>query len=231
MLTRIEPPFFEMGPKNYMFGSDILEMARLADEASAKYDVRVIFTAPYANIESVASRTKHIYVFAPHMDDTPIGRGLAGVLPESIKAAGAQGVFLNHCERPLTLSVLYALINRARSLNMYSIACADSLPEVKAVAILKPDIIVAEPTDLIGSGTATDTSYVMASIEAVRSIDPEVAVLVGGGISSGADVYRTILAGADATGCSSGIFAAKDPVAMMNEMLSAVREAWNERHR
>jgi len=106
---KLEPPFFEIGPKNYMFGDQILDLARIADEAAAKYDVRVIFTTPYANIERVAASVKNLKVFAPHMDDIPVGRGLACVLPESIKAAGAVGVMLNHCERPLppvTLPVL-----------------------------------------------------------------------------------------------------------------------------
>jgi pyridoxal biosynthesis lyase PdxS len=38
-----------------------------------------------------------------------------------------------------------------------------------------------------------------------------------------------IKAGADATGTTSGIMKAVDPEAMMEEMISAVRSAWDER--
>ena len=83
----LKPPFFEIGPKNYLFGDDILDLARIADEAAAKYDVRVIYTTPYADIRRVAESVKNLKVFAPHMDDIPVGRGIACVLGESLKAA------------------------------------------------------------------------------------------------------------------------------------------------
>lgn len=228
---KLEPPFFEIGPKNYLYGDQILDLARIADEAAAKYDVRVIFTTPYVNIEKVSSSVKNLKVFAPHMDDIPVGRGLACVLPESIKAAGAVGVMLNHCERTLASSVLVRTLKRAREVGLMSIVCADSMDETRAVAQMHPDLMITEPTELIGTGHAADMSYVATSVEAIKAIDPNIGILVGGGISSGTDVYNTIMAGADATGSSSGIVKASDPGAMVYEMLAALRQAWDERHK
>ena len=54
-------------------------------------------------------------------------------------------------------------------------------------------------------------------------------VLAAAGISSGADVYRVIRAGAEATGSSSGITLAEDRAAMIDEMIGAARRAWDER--
>ena len=227
----MEPPFFEIGPKNYLFGDQILDLARIADEAAEKYDVRVIFTTPYTNIERVASSVKNLKVFAPHMDDIPVGRGLACVLPESIKAAGAVGVMLNHSERPLPSSTLARTLKRARELGLLSIVCADSMDETRAIAQMHPDLMITEPTELIGTGHAADLSYVKTSVDAIESIDPNIGILVGGGISSGEDVYKTIMAGADATGSSSGIVKAANPAAMVDEMLGALRQAWDDRHK
>lgn len=227
----LKPPFFEIGPKNYLFGDDILDLARIADEAAAKYDVRVIYTTPYADIRRVAESVKNLKVFAPHMDDIPVGRGIACVLGESLKAAGADGVMLNHAERPLPASTLVRTINRARELGLMSIVCADSMAETRAVAEMHPDLMVTEPTELIGTGQAADLSYVKTSVEAITKIDPNIGILVGGGISNGTDVYNTIMAGADATGSSSGIVKAADPGAMVNEMLQALRQAWDDRHK
>ena len=227
----LKPPFFEIGPKNYLFGDDILDLARIADEAAAKYDVRVIYTTPYADIRRVAESVKNLKVFAPHMDDIPVGRGLACVLGESLKAAGADGVMLNHAERPLPASTLVRTINRARELGLMSIVCADSMAETRAVAEMHPDLMVTEPTELIGTGQAADLSYVKTSVEAITKIDPNIGILVGGGISNGTDVYNTIMAGADATGSSSGVVKAADPGAMVNEMLQALRQAWDDRHK
>lgn len=226
---RLKPPFFEIGPKNYIYGKDIVDMARVADAAAKKYNVNVIYTTPYANIKEVAQNTQKIYVFAPHMDYAPIGRGLANILPESIKEAGAQGVMLNHSEKPLSLVALGQTIRRARELDLMTIVCADSMEELKGVSVLQPDMIVAEPTELIGTGNAAGISYVAESLNTVFSISKNIGVLVGGGISNGEDAYRVIKAGADATGSSSGIFKAGDPEKMIYEMLAAVRQAWDER--
>ena len=225
----IKPPFFEIGPKSYLYGDEVLELARAADAASRKYDVDVIFTTPYPDIRPVARENERLFVFAPHMDPLLPGRGLADVLPESVKAAGAAGVMLNHCERPLGLSVLRRTIARASELGLLTIVCADSIAEAKAVALLGPDIIVAEPSELIGTGTTSGSDYVRASIEAVKSIDPRIMVLQGAGISSGKDVYDVIFAGAEATGSSSGVVKAKDRAAMAEEMIGAARAAWDDR--
>ncbi len=103
---KLREPFFEIGPKSYLYGDDILELAKAADAASEKYDIDIIFTTPYADIRRVAENTKRLFVFAPHMDPIPLGRGLADVLPESVNAAGAVGVVLNHAEKPITYSTL-----------------------------------------------------------------------------------------------------------------------------
>lgn len=226
---KIRPPFFEIGPKNYLFGNDVLELALAADKASEKYDVDVIFTTPYVDIRAVARSTKNIHVFAPHMDFYPIGRGLANVLPESLKAAGAQGVMLNHAERPLKFSEIASTIMRAREIGLKTAVCADSITEAKAVACLSPDIIIAEPTELIGTGKGGDIGYVGEACKAVREINPEILVLIGAGINNGKDVYDVISAGSDASGSSSGIVNAENPVLMVEEMIKAARQAWNDR--
>ncbi len=226
----IRPPFFEIGPKSYLYGDEIVELAKFADEASAEYGVNIIFTTPFPDIRRVREATRNIFVFAPHMDALRPGRGLADILPESIKAAGAYGVMLNHCERPLSLSALHASIARADELDLATIVCADSLAEARAVACLKPNIVVAEPTELIGTGQVSDETYVRETTKAVKDIDPEILVLQGAGISNGDDVYRTIKAGADATGSSSAVAKAPDRRAMVFEMISAVRRAWDEVH-
>ncbi|MEG1524788.1 MAG: triose-phosphate isomerase [Clostridia bacterium] len=226
---QIKSPFFEIGPKNYLYGDQILDLARIADEAAVKYGVTVIFTTPYVQISQVANTTKNLLVFAPHMDDIEVGRGLASVLAESVKSAGAAGVMLNHVEKPLPVSVLCNTIRRARSLDLLTIACADSIVETKAVAQMFPDLMITEPAELIGTGVACNTSYVQTSMKTVLSVQPNIGVLVGGGVYSGDDVYRIIYAGADATGSSSGIAKAKDPESMVREMLSAVRDAWDAR--
>lgn len=226
----IKPPFFEIGPKGYMYGERLLKLAKAADEASRIYDVRIIFTPQYTDIRMLAEATTDLLVFAQHMDSLPIGRGLGSVLPEAVKAAGAVGVMLNHAEKPMTLSDLNKVIKRADEVGLVSIVCADTIEEAQAIANLSPNIIVAEPTELIGTGKPSDEKYIKETTAAIKAINPEIQVLQGAGISNGRDVYNVIKAGADATGTTSGIMKAADPEVMLHEMIKAVRTAWDETH-
>ena len=227
---KVNLPFFEIGPKSYLYGDDILELALIADKASEKYGVDIIFTTPVADIRRVKEATKNIHVFAPHMDAIYPGRGLADILAESLVCAGADGVMLNHCEKPLDFETLTNTIKRADEVGLTTIVCADSLSEASKIATLNPDIIVAEPSELIGTGVSVGEEYVKAATDSVKSVNPNILVLTAAGISNGEDVYNTIISGADATGSSSGVAKATDRAAMVDEMICAVRRAYDERH-
>ncbi len=226
----IRPPFFEVGPKALMYGERMLKLAQCIDRVAMKYDLDVIVTPQYTDIPLLAQNTERILVFAQHMDPLPIGRGLGSVLPEAVKAAGAVGVMLNHAEKKLTMDVIEKTIARADEVGLATIVCADTVEELKAIARLSPNLLVAEPTELIGTGTTSDANYVTETIRTVREINPDIMVLQGAGISNGQDVYNTIKLGAQATGSTSGILKAADPEAMVEEMLYSLRKAWDELH-
>lgn len=227
---KIRAPYFEIGPKCFMWGERMLRLAKAVDEIAAEYDLDVIITPQYADIRMIAENTSHIHVYAQHMDYLRPGRGLGSVLPESIKEAGAVGVMLNHAEKKLTLDEIEKTIARADEVGLATIVCADSVQEIEAVAKLSPNLIVAEPTELIGTGVTSDMGYVRDTIEAVRRINPDIMVLQGAGISTPDDVARVIRAGALATGCTSGVMRAADPEAAARAMLSTLRAVWNEVH-
>ena len=227
---KIRAPYFEIGPKCFMWGERMLRLAKAVDEIAAEYDLDVIITPQYADIRMIAEITSHIHVYAQHMDYLRPGRGLGSVLPESIKEAGAVGVMLNHAEKKLTLDEIEKTIARADEVGLATIVCADSVQEIEAVAKLSPNLIVAEPTELIGTGVTSDMGYVRDTIEAVRRINPDIMVLQGAGISTPDDVARVIRAGALATGCTSGVMRAADPEAAARAMLSTLRAVWNEVH-
>lgn len=225
---KIQPPFFEIGPKAYLYGDEMLKLAKAADKASVNYDVRIILTPQYCDIYRLARETEHLLVFAQHMDPLPVGRGLGSVLPEAVKAAGAVGVMLNHAEKPMSISDLYQAIKRADEVGLATIVCANTVEEAVAIAHFSPNIIVAEPTELIGTGQISDKAYMEASTQAIKDVNPEIQVLQGAGIKNGRDVYDVIKRGAEATGTTSGIMKAADPEAMVDEMIGAVRRAWDE---
>lgn len=228
MKKNIKAPFFEIGVKNYIYGDDVLKLAQAADRAAVRYDVDVLFLAPYVDIRRVAENTERLIVFAPYMDTLRPGRGMADVLPEAVHAAGAGGVVLNHCEKPLSLPAIRETIKRARELDMLTFACADTIEETKAIAQFHPDIINPEPSELIGSDMGSSREFVRESIRAVKETDPHILVEQAAGIRTGEQVYENILLGADGVGAASGIVCARDPLAAVEEMIASVRRAMDD---
>ena len=225
MKIKIRAPFFETTVKNYIYGDAVLEYAKAADAASKQYDVDVLFIAPYTEIRRVCENTERIFVLAPYMDFIKPGRGIADVLPEALKAAGAQGVALNHSERPMTLNALKKTIDRADELELLTFVCADTIAEAQAIALLHPDILNPEPTELIGSGKVSDMGYVQEVIRAVKAVDPSILVAQAAGITNAQQVYDFIMAGSEAAGSASGILTSANPHALLNEMVRAVSRA------
>ena len=226
----IRPPFFEIGPKAYLYGEKMLALAKVIDKVAAKYDVDVIVTPQYTDIKLLADNTERIHVYAQHMDALEVGRGLGSVLPEAVKAAGAVGVMLNHAERPVSMETLKKTIERADEVGLATIVCASTVEGVAGVAHMAPNLIVAEPTELIGTGKPADKEYVDEVIKCIREINPEIKPFPSAGISKGEDCYNIIKAGSSASGCSSAIAKAENPLALAEEMIAAVRKAWDETH-
>lgn len=227
---KIKQPFFEYGPKCYMYGETLLNIAKGLDKLAEKYDVDVVLDVPDTEIFNIARNVKRVHVYSQHMDSLPVGKGMGKSLPEALKAAGAVGVMLNHAERKLTLEEIELAIKRADEVGLATMVCADSIEEVKAIAKLGPNILVAEPTELIGTGKPADKEYVDAVIKAIKEINPDILPFPSAGISKGQDCYNIIKAGSSASGCSSAIAKAENPLALAEEMIASVRKAWDELH-
>jgi len=227
----IKRPFFEIGPKAYLYGQAALDLAVQADRLCEVYDVDIIFTPQSVDIRMIAEATRRLLVFAQHMDPLPIGKGIGSVLPEAVKAAGAKGVLLNHAERRMALGDLRRAIERAGEVGLATLVCADNLAEAKAIAVLGPDILLAEPPELIGTagGGVGSRDFIRRINEEIARLDPRIAVLHGAGIATAGDVAEVIGLGAEATGCTSGIVRAEHPAASMAAMIKALREAWDQR--
>jgi triosephosphate isomerase len=230
--AQITPPFFEIGPKAYLYGKAALDLARHADAMSEKYGVQIVFTPQSVDIRLLASQMQHVLVFAQHMDSLEVGRGIGSMLPEAVKAAGAAGVLLSHVEKRLTMDELALTVRRADDVGLATMVCADNVDEAVGIARLAPNVIIAEAPERIGSGRreAGDQEAIAMINRAIWRINPEIRVLHGAGISTGEDVYAVIAAGAQGTGSTSGIIKAPDPFAMLEEMVSSVRRAWNDTH-
>ena len=226
---KIRTPFFVVNPKAYLYGEKALELARYADQLAEQYDFDVFFTGQLVDLPRLKAETRHLIITAQHMDGLRPGAGMGHVLPEAIKAAGAEATFLNHAEHAMPFAALTRAMARADELGILTIVCADTVEEARALAMLHPDIMVCEPTSLIGTGKASGENYMTSTNDAVKSVSPDTLVLQAAGISTGENVYAAIHSGADGTGATSGIVAKDDPCAALREMIEALDRARRER--
>jgi triosephosphate isomerase (TIM) len=236
-MTSIRPPLrapvFEIGLKGYLYGAAAVRLAAAADRVCEDLGVSVIFDPQAVDIPAVARETRHLLVFAQHMDPVTPGRGAGAVLAEALREAGAAGAMLNHSERRMTLGDIRRAIERAREVGLLTMVYADSPVEAAAVAMLGPDIVLAEPPELIATSRSAATEmrgFVERAVELVARIDPAIIVMCGAGVQTPEDVERMINLGVGGTGSSSGILTADDPAATMEAMIAAMHRAWLTAH-
>lgn len=227
----ITPPFFEVGPKAYMYGTELLQLALCADLLSEHYGVQIIITPQDVDIGAIAQRVQRVLVFAQHLDPLRPGRGVGSALPEAVRAAGAVGVLLNHSECPVPGEELGQVISRAHEVGLATMVCADDAGQAAAVAAYGTDAIIVEEPALIGTAGGRGQPRITAIDHAIWRVDPRIRVLHAAGISGPGDVHDVIAAGAQATGSSSAIFTSPDPQRMLREMIRATRRAWDARPR
>ena len=229
----IRPPVFEIGLKGYLWGSAALELAVEADRLAEELGVAVVFDPQAVDIPAIAAGTRHLHVWAQHMDPLPPGRGVGGVLAEALCDAGATGTLLSHSERRMAPEDIASAIVRAHECGLGTMVFGDSPSDAATLAALGPDIVLAEPPDLIATGVSAGNvmaDFVRDAVAAVKAVDPGILVMSGAGVTGPEDVDRMMRLGLDGTGSSSGILRAPDPVAVMRAMLEATASAWSDLH-
>ncbi len=225
MKRKIRTPFLIVNPKAYIYGEESLELAKVCDRLSEEYDIDIIFTAQHVDLRQASGATKNVIVTAQHLDGIVPGRGMGHILPEGVKDAGAQAVVLNHAEHGLKIDELDRAMKRANELDLVTIVCCDSPEAAKAVATLGPDMMICEPTSLIGTGTTSDDEYIRKTNEAVKSVSEDILILQAAGVSTGDDVYKVVMGGAHGSGGTSGILNAPSREGKIREMLDALKRA------
>lgn len=223
-------PLFSIVPKNYLYGQELIDFALIVDEIAEKYNIPLIFAPPLLQLKEVASITKHLQIYAPHVDSIGVGRHLAATLAEAVIDAKAVGTLLNHAEKPLDAYQLEATMKRCHEVKLKTMVYVSSTKEALKVANLKPTIIVIEPTEVIGTGQTGDIELAKETLEAVKDFDNSITVAYGGGVATADDVYKVIKAGFDLTGSSSALALSINKKLLLEEMVIALLTALKERN-
>jgi len=234
MRKRVQPPIFVINCKAYleMTGRRALATAKIADQVSEETGVSFLMIVQLTDIAPVSQEVRNVAVFAPHLDPVRPGPHTGHVLAEALSEAGADGALINHAERKLTLSDIRVAIDRAREVGLASMVCANTPLEAKAIAVFKPDFMVVEPPELIGTGKAVSTTikdFIPEAVKAVKSVDPHIIVFTGAGITYPKDAEEAIRMGAEGTGGSKFMTNIADKKRILLDMANAVKRGWETR--
>ncbi|MEM4896473.1 MAG: triose-phosphate isomerase, partial [Ignisphaera sp.] len=151
---------------------------------------------------------------------------------EAIKEAGAIGTLINHSEKRLRIDEIDEVIKRATSIGLEVIACANT-PEVAAsLSALRPGFIAIEPPELIGTGRAVSKAkpeVITDTIRLIKSVNQDVVVICGAGITSGDDVEAAIKLGTQGVLVASGVVRAKDQEEALRDLVRGLMRAYDAR--
>ncbi len=194
--------------------------------AGAPKGVEVIACPQSPLLQKSCWQLKHGKVFAQGCEAAKLGQSTGAVTPEAVKAAGCAGTLVNHSERRVSAAEVKEVIARAGKVGLNVCACAASVEEGVALSAFSPWAVAVEPPELIGSGISVSTSrpeLVSRSVEKIRAANSKCLVLVGAGISTAGDVAKSVELGADGVLLASAFVKAKDPQALLQEMVEALK--------
>jgi len=225
-LTKVRTPLILVNFKTYSeaTGRKAVKLAKTAEKISLETEVCIGLAPQFVDIASIAS-TVSVPVFAQHIDPIAPGRFTGHILPEAIREAGAVGTLINHSERQLKPADIDATITRARESDLLSVVCANSAAVSAATAAFKPNMIAVEPPELIGTGIPVSKAkpeVVSGTVDLVKSINPDVVILCGAGITRGEDVAAALRLGTEGVLVASGVVKAKDPYKVLLEFAESI---------
>lgn len=199
-------------------GENALKLAEMAQEISESSGVKVIIAPQVADL----SRVSHVLeIYAQHVDPLEPGAGTGSQLAEAVKEAGATGSLVNHSEKRISIEEIEKTVNKLHLLEMKALVCSPDAESSKSYAALNPEFIAVEPPELIGSGISVSTAkpeIITETIQKIREINQEVAVLCGAGISNGGDVKKAVELGVSGVLLASAFTKANNPKVILEDI-------------
>lgn len=202
------------------FGNKAIELAKKIEKISREYSVEIILAVPATMIYRI-SQEVNLPVYAQHVDPVPLGAHTGAIPPELVKDAGAKGTLINHSEKRIRADEIDDILKRIRNLGLESVLCVDRYELVFPFGLLKPNAILIEPPELIGTGISVSKAKPEVITKAVDEIKKAkgVYLIAGAGISTGEDVFKAIELGAQGIGVASAVMKAKEPEKVVEDFV------------
>ncbi|QGA53291.1 triose-phosphate isomerase [Sulfolobus sp. E5-1-F] len=224
----MKPPIIIINFKAYenSFGNKAIELGKKIEKISKQYSVEIILSVPATMIYRMTQEVE-LPIYAEHVDSVPLGAYTGAILPEMIKDAGARGTLINHSEKRLRADEIDDILKRTRNLGLESVLCVDRYELVYPFSLLKPNAILIEPPELIGTGISVSKAKPEVITRAVVEIRKSegIYLIAGAGITTGEDVYKALQLGAHGIGVASAVMKAKQPEKVVEDFITSALKA------
>ncbi|TRM78720.1 triose-phosphate isomerase [Sulfolobus sp. B1] len=208
------------------YGNKAIELGKKIEKISKDHSVEVILSVPSTMIYRM-SQEIDLPIYAQHVDSNSLGAFTGTIPPELIKDAGAKGTLLNHSEKRMRADEIDDVLKRLKNLGLESVLCVDRYELVYPFSLLKPNAILIEPPELIGTGISVSRAKPEVITRAVEEIskNKDVYLIAGAGITNGEDVFRAIKLGAQGIGVASAVMKAKEPDKVVEDLIISALKA------
>ena len=205
-------------------GDGAVSLAQICEAVALETGAPIAVAPPMVSLAAVAAAVD-IPVYSQSIDPKTPGSATGWVTADMIQATAAVGTLINHSEHQYSAEVVGKCVELAKGCDLVTCVCANDIATAKTLAAFKPDYIAVEPPELIGgdiSVTTADPGVVSGTVDAVHSVEPGVSVLCGAGVKNGKDVKAAFDLGADGVLLASGVVKAKDPEAVLRDLVSGL---------
>lgn len=220
----MDTPIVILNYKTYLESSGLnaLELAKDLESAAEESGITMVAAPQAADIYRINQET-FIPVFAQHIDSFSPGGHTGSNLINTLIDAGISGTLINHSEKRMKLADIDEVIKLCREYEIESCVCTNNIETSKAVAALGPVAVAVEPPELIGTGipvSQAQPEVVEDTVNEVKSINNDIKVLCGAGITTGDDMKAAMDLGADGVLLASGIIKAENPKDALLDLVS-----------
>lgn len=200
-------------------GKNAVKLAKIHAEVAKKKKKKIIIAVQSCDIYSV-SRSVKIPIFAQHVDPVEQGRNTGFITSESVKAAGASGVFINHSEHPMKAWDVEKAIKLCKKIGLETLVFVSDLSEASDLKGYEPDYMAYEVPELISTGRPISKERPHELKEFVKLMeDSGTTALCGAGISSGEDVKTAKKLGLKGVVVSLAIVKSKNPKKIIKDLV------------
>lgn len=199
------------------FGDKVIKLGKIIKEIADKSKIRIVVTA--TALDALRLKELGLEVWLQNVDEYIDGKHTGFISAQQALSLGIKGSLLNHSEHQIPKgTVLKILKNKPKDFEI--MCCVKNVGQIESwVAKAKPDYILYEPPELIGSPTDSVASKPESIKKAVK-LSGNIPLMVGAGVKNHQDVTISLKMGAKSVGLASGFVLSSDPKSVLEDIVS-----------